>query len=366
MSTDKLILTYHQRATCYFAEVDISTGSYQDLNLHLVDIPLSAMAKVSEDEIVIIGTPRDHPAGLYHVSIAGSKPTVTLMRQSMDLKLPTGSLSLAEPFQCSRTHGEYQDGQVHGFLLKPQNPAFHAPSNTLPPLLVFAHGGPTGHYKPAFNIDYLYWTTRGYAVLLVNYAGSTGFGRDYIRLLDSRWGAIDAADAASAAAALASRGIVDSSRIGVWGASAGGYIVLKTICDDPSIWAAGVSLFGIADTRTFAVDTHKFEHYYADALLFGSDKHLSDAERNAINVQRSPVCHAQRVTAPTLILQGDQDKVVPPQQAIDMRDALQKHGKTVELEMFEGEGHSQWRGEAMKRRLLAEERWWKKYLVRSG
>jgi dipeptidyl aminopeptidase/acylaminoacyl peptidase len=201
---------------------------------------------------------------------------------------------------------------------------------------------------------------------MLNYAGSTGYGLDYQRRLDGFWGIADSADACSAAAYLINESIVDGSRVGLVGPSAGGYLTLKAVCDEPALWAAGISLFGISDTRAFAATTHKFESHYTNLLIFAHHEEVikSEEEMARIHVERSPLHHVNRIKAPLLLLQGTEDWVVRPQQATDMHDALQRQGRTSESVFFSGEGHSYWKGEAWRRSLIAQEQWWKKYLLR--
>ncbi|KAF2716397.1 putative dipeptidyl peptidase IV [Polychaeton citri CBS 116435] len=366
MSKDKLMLTYHDQAIAHFVIVDIPTGKPTSIPLPIVEAPVDAVSQINKQEFLIIGNLREGPTSLYHVDIsANTSPVSTLLRQTLNFTDLKPYISLARPLTSPRTTGSYRQGSVQSFLYLPYNPSYTAPRSTLPPLLAIAHGGPTGHYKPSLDLSVQYWTSRGYAVALVNYAGSTGYGLAYRTLLDGRWGDIDAADTASVALHLAARGVVDRSRLGVYGLSAGGFIVLKTLCDAPAVWAAGVSLFGVSDTKAFSAATHKFEHHYADRLLFG-DGGLAGDEQDAVHRDRSPLFHAGSVRAATLIQQGDQDTIVVPQQALDMEAALRKEGKVkdLELEMFAGEGHAFWRGQAQRRMITSQERWWRKFLLR--
>ena len=215
------------------------------------------------------------------------------------------------------------------------------------------------------SLDNQYWTSRGYAVLLLNYAGSTGHGRAYRRLLNGRWGVIDSSDAADAANYLAAKKVVDGTRMGVFGRSAGGYLAMKTIVDFPSVWAGAVSLFGISETKTWFERTHKFESWYGDDLVF-SHRGMRREEKEKVHWERSPVCHVDRIQAPLLLLQGLEDKVVLPEQAEQMKRKMQEIGKEVELMEFAGEGHGTWRGESQRRLIKAHEDWWRKTLLRVG
>ena len=209
-----------------------------------------------------------------------------------------------------------------------------------------------------------YWTTRGYAYAAVNYAGSSGYSRAYRQLLDGQWGVADVADAASCVEHLASAGLIDKTRVGVMGESAGGYACLQALSTYPDTFAGGVSLYGISDVKTLIQDIHKFESHYADRLLFGANADLSDEGKEKIIHARSPLYHAEKIRAALLLLQGSEDNVVPPDQAQRMIDAVKKHNGDVKAVFFEGEGHGFTKAANIERSILEQETWWRKSLVR--
>ncbi|NLG19909.1 MAG: S9 family peptidase [Actinomycetales bacterium] len=221
---------------------------------------------------------------------------------------------------------------AHGFLYRPRNPRVRAPEGDLPPLLVTLHGGPTSAAVPGHSAGRTYWTSRGFAVLDVNYGGSTGYGRAYRERLDGRWGEVDVQDAASGARHLADLGVVDGSRLLITGGSAGGFTTLAaaTFTD---VFAAGASHFGISDLATLATDTHKLESRYCDGLV------APWPEGQEVYAARSPIHHVDRLATPLILLQGTDDQVVPRAQAEQMADALRAKGLPVALVLFEGEGH---------------------------
>ena len=249
-------------------------------------------------------------------------------------------------------------------FMPPLNPKFVGPKGTLPPLILYMHGGPTIHVGPGLNMAWQYWTTRGYAYAAINYAGSSGYSRAYQQLLDGQWGVADIADAASCVEHLASAGLIDKTRVGVTGGSAGGYACLQALCTYPNTFAGGVSLYGISDVKTLIQDTHKFESHYADRLLFGTNADLSDEEMERIIRARSPLHHAERIKAALLLLQGSEDTVVPPNQAQRIIDAIKKQNGDVKAVFFEGEGHGFTKAANIERSILEQERWWHKSLVR--
>jgi dipeptidyl aminopeptidase/acylaminoacyl peptidase len=235
-------------------------------------------------------------------------------------------------------------GESYGFFYPPTNPEFTTPDDELPPLVVHVHGGPTAHDEPVFSLDVQFLTSRGIAVVDVNYGGSTGYGRAYRDRLRHRWGQIDVNDAASAATYLADSGRVDPARMLITGGSAGGYTTLLAM-GISDVFAAGISEFGVADLVTFHDETHKFESRY-DEYLVGRWPEEKD-----VYVERSPVTHADHITRPLLLLQGLDDKVVPPSQAEAIAAALDRNGVPYAYIGFEGEGHG-FRGAPAIRRAL--------------
>jgi dipeptidyl aminopeptidase/acylaminoacyl peptidase len=240
------------------------------------------------------------------------------------------------------------DGRrVYGWYYAPVNPGWSAPEGELPPLVTLGHGGPTAFSSPAFNLALQFWTSRGIAVLDVNYGGSTGYGREYRDRLRGAWGVVDVADCVSGALALAERGLADRRRLAIRGGSAGGYTTLRALTST-STFAAGISWYGVGDLELLVRDTHKFESRYLDDLI---GPYPQDAERYR---DRSPIHHVDALSAPILLLQGAEDAVVPPNQAEAMADAARRKGLPVALLMFPGEGHGFRRADSTRRALQAE------------
>jgi dipeptidyl aminopeptidase/acylaminoacyl peptidase len=213
---------------------------------------------------------------------------------------------------------------------------------------VICHGGPTGHRGPGLDLKLQFFTQRGIGVVDVNYRGSSGFGREYRRLLYGRWGEIDWSDCVAAARHLAEQGEADPSRTWVQGSSAGGYVVLCALVFDPRAFAAGVSFFGVGDAEALARDTHKFESRYMDELI-GPYPQRAELYR-----RRSPINFVDRLERPLLLLQGLDDEIVPPSQAETMVEALQRKRIPHAYLAFEGEGHGFRRGENIRRAIEAE------------
>lgn len=239
------------------------------------------------------------------------------------------------------------DRTAHAFFYPPTGVGTAGDSDELPPLVVIGHGGPTAHTDPALNLKIQYWTTRGFAVVDVNYGGSSGFGRAYRQLLNGNWGIVDVEDCVNAARHLAAEGLVDPKRMAIRGGSAGGFTVLTALIQT-DVFSAGTSLYGVADLEALATDTHKFEARYLDGMIgpYPEDKAVYEA--------RSPINHTDGFSCPLLVLQGTEDAVVPPNQAEAIVAAVAAKGIPHASIMFEGEQHGFRRAENIVRSLEAE------------
>lgn len=268
----------------------------------------------------------------------------------VDDALEVGLLASPEDRTWTASDGQ----QVHALFHAPKKPAVRA--SDLPPALVLVHGGPTGQQGRAYDLRTAFFTSRGIAVLVLNYRGSSGYGRVYRRSLAERWGLSDVEDAVEAHRHLVETGSADPERIGIIGASAGGYTVLRALTAHPETFAVGISLYGISDLFTLAADTHKFEARYCDFLLGPLPE---QAERYR---ERSPIFAAERITAPLALFQGSEDQVVPPSQAEKLAASLQQRGIAHELHIYEGEGHGWRQPETIRRHYEELERFLELYL----
>lgn len=252
----------------------------------------------------------------------GNKDTEHLVEPG---KRPLSMGCISEAEQISyRNPG---DQIVYANFYPPTNDEYTAPEGDRPPLLVLSHGGPTSYSNANFSFHVQYFTSRGWAVLDVNYGGSTGFGREYRNRLLNNWGIVDVEDCEAGVRHLAEMGKVDVNRVAIRGGSAGGYTTLCALTSS-SIFRAGSSLYGVADVRALAQDTHKFESRYLDSLIPADEM---DA--------RSPINHIDKFSVPVIFYQGTEDRVVPPNQTESMYEALSKKGITTAMFLFEGEGH---------------------------
>ena len=214
-------------------------------------------------------------------------------------------------------------------------------------MITLSHGGPTAFSASNFKIAYQFWTSRGFAILDVNYSGSTGFGREYRDRLKGRWGIVDVQDCILGAVSMGTQELADPARLAIRGGSAGGFTTLAALTSS-DVFGAVISLFGIADLEALAKDSHKFEARYMDSLVGPYP------EERARYLERSPINHLNRLSAPILLLQGTEDTVVPPQQAEMLADAARRKGLPIALIMFEGEGHGFRRGETIKASIEAQ------------
>lgn len=221
---------------------------------------------------------------------------------------------------------------AHGFFYEPRNARYVGPAGERPPLIVIGHGGPTAASDASLNLKIQFWTQRGFAVFDVNYRGSTGFGRPYRDALDHLWGVVDVDDLCAAAEYATKQGWVHPQQRIIRGGSAGGYSVLAALTDR-QVFNAGVSLYGIGDLETLVRDTHKFEAHYLDSLVG------EYPQEKALYQQRSPIHKAANIRCPLLVFQGLQDKVVPPNQAEQMVEAVKKAGIPVAYVTYPEEGH---------------------------
>ncbi len=282
----------------------------------------------------------DRPAALALYDL--DQHSWTTVRSTTEMIMDAASVSLARLVNWATEHGT-----VYGWLYLPVNGEFRAPTGSLPPMITLSHGGPTAFSAGDFKIAYQFWTSRGFAILDVNYGGSTGFGREYRDRLKGRWGIVDVQDCITGAVAMGAQQLADPARLAIRGGSAGGFTTLAALTSS-DVFGAGISQFGIADLEALAKDSHKFEARYMDSLVGPYP------EERARYLERSPINHLDRLSAPILLLQGTEDTVVPPLQAEMLADAARRKGLPVALIMFKGEGHGFRRGETIKASIEAQ------------
>jgi dipeptidyl aminopeptidase/acylaminoacyl peptidase len=260
----------------------------------------------------------------------------TVVRRPSPARIAPRYISEAEPVSFPGAGGR----EVHALFYPPANGDFAAPAGERPPLIVQVHGGPTGQASAAFSLANQFWTSRGFAIVDVDYGGSSGYGRAYRQRLNGQWGVVDVADVIAAARFLAVQGRVDPARMAIHGGSAGGFTVLAALSQS-DVFAAGASFYGVADLGALARDTHKFESRYLDNLVGPYP------EAKAVYDDRSPLNHLDGFRSPLIIFQGSVDPIVPPNQAHMILDALRKRHQPVAYMEFAGESHGFRRAETL-------------------
>lgn len=342
--------------------IDLTTSTWTKLDTPLTDMRFDVMARLSSTAVLAIGEGHATPQAIYSITVTPAGAEVKLLRSSTDTEYPASLFSTPVPITFPSRKGN-PSRSVHGFFWPPHNPGFTGPADALPPVLISTHGGPTGHTGPGLKMADQYFLTRGYAVFALNYTGSSGHGRAYRRALFGRWGVVDTDDAADAAEYLARTGRVDGRRVGIVGGSAGGYNVLQSLVHYPDTFAAGVCYCGVSDIRALDVETHKMESRYMDVLL-GFDDQTPEEVRQAVFKERSPLFRAEEISAPLLLIHGDEDTVVPIQQSWDVKERIDRRGGDVDMIVLEGEGHMFKRAESSQTIVLQGEKWWQKTLLR--
>lgn len=336
---DEIVATFIEQGTSRLVRIDLARGSAQPLATPFTDI--DELAAGPGYVVALVASPTQ---AQQLVRIDAATGAHEVLARSVD-ELPDASVvSVAEPISYPSAGGR----TAHAFFYAPRNDAFEAPAGTLPPLVVMSHGGPTDMSTSALRLAIQYWTSRGIAVLDVNYGGSSGYGSAYRDLLRGQWGVVDVEDCVAGARHLAAQGRVDGARMAIRGGSAGGYTTLSALAFH-SVFKAGASRFGVSDLAALDADTHKFESHYTSYLIAPPGP-----ERERLYAQRSPSRHADGIGCPMIFFQGLDDKVVLPAQSEVMVEALAARGVPVAYLTFEGEGHGFRRQETIVRTLEAE------------
>jgi dipeptidyl aminopeptidase/acylaminoacyl peptidase len=364
LSGDKVVAAYIKNAASRLILIDLAKESYIDLEIPLIELNFTGIRRVSDNSFTVIGSTETTPNALYLIDI-NTPSKMKLLKSSTDVTIPSSFVSKPEHISAPRLDISEDDvNETYALYNPPNNPNYVAPKCTLPPAIILMHGGPTSQSTPGLSLEIQYWTTRGYALIQVNYVGSSGYGRAYRDALNGKWGISDVQDAVSVVRYLVSKGYIDPDRIGIVGGSSGGYVALQALCNFPRVWAGGISRYGISGLEILYKTTHKFEAHYMDYVLFGGATNIDNKGKEALFHDRSPCYHADKITAPTLLLQGSDDKVVPPGQAVDMEKSIRDNGGDVRLVMFEGEGHGFRKAPNVLKAKEEEDAWWSKTLVR--
>ncbi len=340
---DKIVSSYSQNGSEALALLDVSSSGFTTLSLD--HTAYQSLTTSTGNVCYIAQSPTAFPA-LYSLEIAGAGNTPNeerLIAVSSTLDIDSAQFSRGKNITFPSASGAY----AHGFFYPPVNAEYEAPDGELPPLIVMIHGGPTSSTQNDLSLKVQFWTNRGFAVLDVNYRGSTGFGRKYRDALKTLWGVVDVEDCDYGVRYLVEKRLVDADRVAIRGGSAGGFTALAALAGTDT-FKAGASLYGVTDLTALATDTHKFESRYLDTLIGPFP------EARALYEQRSPVNQADSINSPVIFLQGLEDKVVPPAQAESMIEVLLKKGVKVAYVPFEGEAHGFRKSENICRAFAAE------------
>ncbi len=334
---DALYAAYLQGGYGFLARLDLRSGDFRPIETPFtyLDSP-----QVMGDSLILRAASPTMAQAIVRLELASGRWTILRRPDAMEID----EAWIARPQALRYASG---DGEAYAFFYPPTHPEAQAPAGERPPLIVIGHGGPTSATTPTFKPAIQFWTSRGFAVLDVNYGGSTGYGRAYRNRLRGNWGVVDVADMVNGARYLVEEGLVDGARLLIRGGSAGGFTVLAVLTFHET-FAAGASYYGIGDLEALTRETHKFESHYLDSLIGPYP------ERRDLYLARSPIHHIERLSRPVIFFQGDEDRVVPPNQAERMVEALKRKGVPVEYHLFHGEGHGFRKAENIRRALEAE------------
>jgi len=339
-SNGDIICAVNRRGAWSLNRLNPDSGVMQPLNVLAGEMGRGDLA-VSGTTAVVVAGDAERPMSLIRVNL--SNGYWDTLKAASSTSVDAGYISPAQTIEFPSNEGR----PAYALYYAPRNPEYQAPEGELPPLLTLSHGGPTGAASGALDMAVQFWTSRGFGVVDVNYGGSVGYGRAYRQLLNGNWGIVDVDDCANAALHLVHQGLADGDRLAIRGGSAGGYTTLAALTFR-NVFAAGASYYGVSDLTALAADTHKFESRYLDRLVApypeGKDTYES----------RSPINHTDGLSCPIILLQGLEDRIVPPNQAEMMFDAVRSKGIPCAYLPFEGEQHGFRRAENIKRALEAE------------
>jgi len=338
LGADELVCIYWHAGSSKLARIDLHTGKLSPVDLFYAE--------------------------LGNVQVSGRKAAMTaasptLSKRVLVLDLDTGAEDVVKASATTHIDPSYfsipraiefptEDGHTaYAFHYAPKNKDFAAPAGAMPPLIVLCHGGPTSSVAPTYNLELQYWTSRGFALVDVNYGGSSGYGRRYRERLKGKWGEVDVDDCVNAARYLVDHGLADPDHVAIAGGSAGGFTTLLALTKR-DVFRAGASYYGVGDLTTFIKDTHKFESRYLDSLV-GPYPERADLYR-----ERSAVNFADQLSCPVILFQGLEDKVVPPSQSETFVSACKAQKLPYAYLAFEGEQHGFRKAETIRRSLEAE------------
>jgi dipeptidyl aminopeptidase/acylaminoacyl peptidase len=322
----------------------------------LCQLTWDAVARLDDSHVLVVGSGTDVPQAVHKINIHQPERS-KIIRLSVEEQFPKELI--AKPNLICLSSKGFPSHTIYGFFWEPTSDKYELDMNVPFPLIINAHGGPTGQTGPGLWYRIQYFTSRGYGYFAMNYTGSTGYGRDYRNALWGNWGVVDAADADAAVQWFKQLGPI--GKVGITGTSAGGYNTLQCLTRYPETFSGGVCASGISELKKFDEKTHKLESHYASALTL--PKGASDEERDRIYKERSALYKVDKIKSPLLLLHGQEDTVVPLEQARLIADSLKERGKDVKIVEFPGDGHNLAHPASVKGWLEEEEKWWRKTLL---
>ena len=320
---DEIVCLYSEPGGTKLGRIDLNAGAMRQ-----VELLYSGLSNLhtNGDKVAVFAASSTLTERVLTIDLESGAQEV--VKVSNPAHLDPGNMSIPKPIEFPTEGGL----PAHAFFYPPKNQGFEGPPDEKPPLMVRCHGGPTGSAGPSYTFEYHYWTSRGFAVVDVNYGGSSGYGRAYRARLNGNWGVVDVDDCINAARFLVKQGVADGNRVSITGGSAGGFTVLLSLTKR-DFYDAGASHFGIGDLELFIKETHKFESHYVDTLV-GPFPERADLYRD-----RSAIHFAHNLKCPVILFQGLEDKIVPPSQAEEFVAVCREKKLPHAYVAFEGEQH---------------------------
>lgn len=337
-SEDRVVCSFLKEGRWSLAKLDTESKKLKRLRIPFTDV---SSVRAAGGRVLFIGASPADSGAVASVNLRTGSTSVLYRPEGP--RIDGGFISRPQHVAFATAGGK----KAYAFFYPPKNKDYAAPRKERPPLVVVSHGGPTSFASEALSLGIQYWTSRGFAVLNVNYRGSTGYGREYMKELEGNWGIVDTDDCANGALALVRRRKVDPKRLIIRGGSAGGFTTLCALTFK-RVFAAGASYYGVSDLEGLEKETHKFESHYSDRLV------APYPEERDVYTERSPVNHTDRLSTPIIFFQGSEDVIVLPNQSERMAEALRVKGVPVAYIAFEGEQHGFRKAESLVRAYGAE------------
>ena len=339
----RMVAAYTQHGRWFLADVNTETGQWQTIETELEPHDwMAADARSPRPQVVLVAASATRADSVVRLDLSSGHSDI--LRSSSSLELDPATVSQPQAIQFPAADGT----TAYAIYYAPASATCVGPPNERPPLIAICHGGPTTATTATLDLRIQFWTSRGFAVVDVNYRGSSGFGREYRNALRGGWGVADVEDMVRAVGHLVASGSADESRLLIRGGSAGGYTALAALTFHAGVFTAGASYYGISDIEVLAHETHKFEARYLDRLIgpYPDDRDTYRA--------RSPIHFVDRLACPIIMFQGLEDRVVPPRQSEIMANAARLNGLPVAYLTFEGEQHGFRKADTIVRSLEAE------------